>query len=109
MVVVDRRMDEGAYELGANRSYVQAELGEAAPAAPAPVEVEGAAAAVLLTKKGAHEHLHSKDVGPDVGPSTEISTGILCVDRTPGPTTLLALILERVWGVKDFDLRKPTS
>jgi hypothetical protein len=108
MVVVDRRMDEGAYELGANRSYVQAALGEAAPAAPAPVEVEAVAAPTLLTNGGAHEHLHSSDVGSEVGPNTEISTGILCVDRTPGPTVLLTLILERVWGVKGFNLNNPT-
>jgi hypothetical protein len=101
MVVVDRRMDEGAYELGANRSYAQTELGEAAPAAPAPVEVETAAAAELLANDSVREQPHGTDVGSDAGPNTESSKGILCVDRTPGPAALLALMLERVWGFKE--------
>jgi hypothetical protein len=99
MCVVDRRMDDGAYEPGANRSLVQDKLEKRAVAltTPAPVEVETAADAAMLNSKNAHD---SANVGSDA--QSSIAAGIWCIDRTPGPTALLTVLLERVWGVEGF-------
>jgi hypothetical protein len=83
MLVVDRRTDESLYAPGANRAEVQLELDNAAlshggwttAALPAQVEVEDAP---------------SK---PTVG------SGVFCITGTPGPRTLLQLLLQRVWGI----------
>ncbi|KAJ7594769.1 Inosine/uridine-preferring nucleoside hydrolase domain-containing protein [Mycena floridula] len=61
MLVVDRRDDEGAYNLGANRSEV--------------------------------EELKKDNAFP--APAT---SGVFCMNRTPGPDALLELLLRRVWG-----------
>lgn len=84
MLVIDRREDESAYAPGANRAEVQAALDETktrhgpweSTAMPAEVEVESNA-----------------DVGKMIG------ARVNCVTTTPGPTVLLELLLQRVWGV----------
>lgn len=81
MLVVDRRMDETAYGLGANRAEVQAELDKATlwigtqAVLPAQVEV-------------------------DEAPSKLAGYEIFCITSTPGPSTLLQLLLRRVWGIE---------
>jgi hypothetical protein len=65
MLVVDRREDESAYPLGANRSEAQRE----------PHDLSQPSEAELLRR------------------------GVLCVSSTPGPFTLLKILLARVWGV----------
>lgn len=72
MLVVDRRQDEGAFELGANRAQVEK---DSSHAQPAPVECE-------------------------VPPSMESDHDkVRCIVRTPGPDVLLKLLVRRVWGV----------
>ncbi|KAI0812525.1 nucleoside hydrolase [Irpex lacteus] len=86
MLVVDRRDDEGAYDPGANRAAVQAEL----------------------AKQGFHSHgtLESNaipaHVEVEVPPTsqTEKTPGIPVLVSTPGPEVLLKLMTERVWGVR---------
>lgn len=93
MLVVDRREDETAYAPGANRAEVQAQLEQTkghhsgdweSTAVPAQVEIDINLAyttgdAVILNE------------GP----------GVLCVTETPGPSVLLDLLLERIWGVSE--------
>lgn len=82
MLVVDRRDDQSAYSPGANRAEVQKELEKLhynsaiweSTALPAPVEIEKA---------------------PMISDGLR---GVLCVTQTPGPKTLLRLLLKRVWG-----------
>ncbi|KAJ7690629.1 Inosine/uridine-preferring nucleoside hydrolase domain-containing protein [Mycena rosella] len=82
MLVCDRRDDLSAYTVGANRANVQAELDKhtshhgtwESTALPALVETE-----------------HP--------PKVHDSRGVMCVHTTPGPDTLLALLVKRVWGV----------
>lgn len=85
MLVVDRRMDESVYALGANRSEVHSEQDKAFPshgtgnttaAFPAQVEIEEA---------------------PPSKPA--VGSGVFCITGTPGPSTLLNLLLKRIWGV----------
>ncbi|KAF9018015.1 nucleoside hydrolase [Hymenopellis radicata] len=84
MLVIDRREDESAYAPGANRAEVQAALDDSkakhgpweSTAMPAEVEVE-----------------RNADIGKKAGASVN------CVTTTPGPTVLLELLLQRVWGV----------
>ncbi|KAL0581816.1 hypothetical protein V5O48_000184 [Marasmius crinis-equi] len=80
MLVVDRREDENAFALGANRAEAQAELNEKAEGkvAPARVEVESFEQAVSV--------------------GTSKPPGVPCVVKTPGPDVLLQLLLERVWA-----------
>lgn len=86
MLVVDRRRDTSAYAPGANRAKVQAELERhgidhepwESTAVPAQVEIE--------------EPSRSDTTIPS----------ILCVTDTPGPETLLKLLLNRVWGCQEF-------
>lgn len=81
MLVVDRRDDASAYAPGANRAEVQRLLDSVLPkpafwestALPAQVEIEKAPTAV--------DH-----------------DSVWCVTDTPGPETLLRLLLKRVWG-----------
>lgn len=84
MLVVDRREDESAYDPGANRAKVQAELEKhdfqstgvlESTAIPAQVEVECAPA-----------------VGKHAG-------SVAVVVTTPGPDVLLRILTQRVWGL----------
>ena len=86
MLVVDRREDEGAYDPGANRAAVQAELERnkfhsggvmESNAVPAQVEVETAPAM----------------------PEKSSSEGVPVVTSTPGPAVLLSLLTSRIWGI----------
>ncbi|THV06747.1 nucleoside hydrolase [Dendrothele bispora CBS 962.96] len=84
MLVVDRRQDESAYALGANRAEVQAKLEKTAK------------------ERGHHPH-EDFPVQVQVESATEVNksdaVGVLCVTDTPGPEALLNMLLERVWGV----------
>jgi len=83
MLVVDRRSDASAYAPGVNRAEVQSGRDKAAlshgnitsTTLPAQVEVEDAP---------------SKHI---------VESGVFCITDTPGPSTLLHLLLRRVWGV----------
>ena len=85
MLVVDRREDKSAYAPGANRAFVQAQLERynlrhgilESTAVPAPVGIECQS-----------ERKRDSD-----------GTGIWCVTETPGSDVLVALLLERIWGV----------
>ncbi|KIY46213.1 nucleoside hydrolase, partial [Fistulina hepatica ATCC 64428] len=82
MLVVDRRDDESAYHSGAIRSEVQkqkdfADVSRHLPKNRVPVRVE-----VEM-----EDATHTNDVG------------VPCVVQTPGPSALLRLLLQRVWGV----------
>ncbi|KAF7298143.1 IU-nuc-hydro domain-containing protein [Mycena chlorophos] len=83
-LVVDRREDESAYAPGSNRAEVQAELekliGNDKP-------LESTAVPALVDTEQAPEL-------PRVA-----SPGIHSCYATPGPDTLLALLLERIWNV----------
>ncbi|TFK25530.1 nucleoside hydrolase [Coprinopsis marcescibilis] len=81
MLVVDRRMDSSAYAPGANRAEVQ-KLSESlhanvdlweSTALPAQVKIEAP-----ISKEDRH--------------------GVWCVTHTPGPKSLLRLLLQRVWN-----------
>jgi hypothetical protein len=83
MLVTDRREDENAYALGANRAEVQAEF-----------------------DKHDVKHWNCQPTAVPVQVGIELDTevkrsglGVLCVTDTPGPSTLLDLLLKRVWGV----------
>ncbi|KAJ3540288.1 hypothetical protein NM688_g6249 [Phlebia brevispora] len=85
MLVVDRREGEGAYDPGANRAKVQAELEKhnfntsavfESNALPAQVELEAEPSA------------------------TKESDGVPVVTTTPGPAALLKLLARRVWGIE---------
>ena len=85
MLVVDRREDEGAYDPGANRAAVQAELekhgfhtGGALESNALPAQVEVETAPMPMAKSNA---------------------GVPVVNATPGPVALLRILCERVWGV----------
>lgn len=75
MLVVDRREDEAAFALGANRAEAEAERDARKHQIPAQVEVES----VEQTK-------------------TVISPGVECITETPGPKALLDELLKRVWN-----------
>ncbi|KAF5370765.1 hypothetical protein D9758_002125 [Tetrapyrgos nigripes] len=82
MLVVDRRSDESAYALGANRAEVQAQL-----------------------EKATTEHHPHEDFAVQVQVETAAdvdktdAAGVLSVNQTPGPEVLLQMLLERIWGV----------
>ena len=87
MLVVDRREDEGAYDPGANRAAVQAELEKhgfhirgtlESNAVPAQVEVENAS---------------------EIPQKKLVNSGVPVVNATPGAVALLRLLSERVWGI----------
>lgn len=111
MLVVDRRDDEGAYDPGANRAAVQAELEKQgfhlhgtleSNAIPAQVEVEipptSASASAPQT-----EEARASDI-PQWGnvdtTKSKQTPGIPVLVSTPGPEVLLKLMTERVWGVR---------
>ncbi|KAI0093232.1 nucleoside hydrolase [Irpex rosettiformis] len=100
MLVVDRRDDEGAYDPGANRAAVQAELTKhsfhssgimESNAVPAQVEVEVPPSMQNSPNTGA----------PQKGDTAQLkqTPGIPVLVKTPGPEALLKLMTERVWGV----------
>ncbi|KDR75339.1 hypothetical protein GALMADRAFT_227002 [Galerina marginata CBS 339.88] len=73
MLVVDRREDESAYPLGANRSEAQ---------------------------RDPNGVFHNTKL-PETGINTTqvyLDQGILCIQATPGPDILLKLLLDRIWG-----------
>ncbi len=105
MLVVDRRDDEGAYDPGANRAAVQAELAKQgfhshgtleSNAIPAHVEVE-------VPPTSQTEKVRRSDV-PQWGnvdtTKSKQTPGIPVLVSTPGPEVLLKLMTERVWGVR---------
>lgn len=107
MLVVDRRGDEGAYDPGANRAAVQAELTKQgfhshgtleSNAIPAQVEVEVPPTSAFQT-----EEARTPDV-PQWGnvdtTKSKQAPGIPVLVSTPGPEALLKLMTERVWGVR---------
>ncbi|PIL36153.1 hypothetical protein GSI_01813 [Ganoderma sinense ZZ0214-1] len=107
MLVVDRRDDVGAYAPGANRAAVQAELERhhyphagayESTAVPAQVEIEGAPA-FMGTKQGQHAAA-SMPLGGGQVHGIAVAGGVPCITKTPGPAALVALLLERVWGVR---------
>lgn len=71
MLVVDRREDEGAYELGSNRSQVHAER--------------------LAAQVEAETEQHAEAKPPLCA---------RCVTHTPGPGVILEILLGRIWGVE---------
>ena len=78
MLVVDRRDETTTYEPGDNRAQVQAALEHALHDMPAPVQVETEAEVEDVQHTGLQ--------------------GVPCVIQTPGPQTILNLLLARVWG-----------
>ena len=101
MLVVDRRDDEGAYDPGANRAAVQAELAKHAfhpsgimesNAIPAQVEVESSPlSADQIRPLNPETSQRGEKAGFRV-------PGIPVLVQTPGPQTLLKLMVERIWG-----------
>jgi hypothetical protein len=77
MLVSDRREDESAYPLGANRSEAQRE-----PHGGHQVQSMG----VPISKTDNYWDLNAE------------GSGVLCITQTPGPSVLLQLLLQRVWG-----------
>lgn len=85
MLVVDRREDEGAYDPGANRAAVQAELEKNS----------------FLSKGVLESNAIPAQVEVEVPPteSKDPSGGVPVVTATPGPAVLLRLLESRIWGV----------
>ena len=77
MLVVDRRGDEHNFQLGEDRSQVQAQN---------------------IAKEGLH--LESKE-GRHLSLEAE---GVIVVTESPGPQKLLRLMFERIWGVEGLEL-----
>ncbi|KAI1794101.1 nucleoside hydrolase [Ganoderma leucocontextum] len=118
MLVVDRRDDVGAYAPGANRAAVQAELERHHfPHAGAYYESTAVPAQVEIETAPAFKGTNQGQVLSDAIPSTStiastytppdgqmhgiaVASGVPCITRTPGPAALVALLLERVWGVR---------
>jgi len=77
MLVTDRREDESAYPLGTNRSEAQ---------------------------RGPHDGHHAQNMGYSISKRDNLwdldaeGPGIFCITQTPGPSVLLQLLLQRVWG-----------
>ncbi|KZT26825.1 nucleoside hydrolase [Neolentinus lepideus HHB14362 ss-1] len=87
MLVVDRRDDQSAYAPGENRAHVQAELERLhvahgvfeSSAFPAQVEIED----------------------PDKAQTDNLGgESVAVLTHTPGPATLVRLLLSRIWGVE---------
>ncbi|CAA7259216.1 unnamed protein product [Cyclocybe aegerita] len=74
MLVTDRREDESAYPLGTNRSEAQRDPSED------------------------HHHIGYPVSNKANGAVCDELSGVLCINRTPGPAVLLKLLLHRVWG-----------
>ncbi len=114
MLVVDRRDDVGAYAPGANRAAVQAELERdhfphagayESTAVPAQVEIK-AAPAFMGTNQGQFMDTNQGQATANTRPGggqvhgIAVAGGVPCITKTPGPAALVALLLERVWGVR---------
>ena len=82
MCVVDRRADDGAYEIGANRADVHAKKEQ--------TEVE---------TMDSH-HVPALVETEEKYPADGHRPKILCITETPGPRALLELLLKRVWGIE---------
>ncbi|KAL1696264.1 Inosine/uridine-preferring nucleoside hydrolase domain-containing protein [Schizophyllum commune] len=82
MCVVDRRADDGAYEIGANRADVHAKKEQ--------TEVE---------TMDSH-HVPALVETEEKYPADDHRPKILCITETPGPRALLELLLKRVWGIE---------
>ena len=82
MLVVDRRNDQTAYARGTNRAEFQKQLDS-----------------LGLSHRVWESVAVPAQVEHDSRASTIIETGICCVNDTPGPETLLNLLLRRVWGL----------
>ena len=107
MLVVDRRDDVGAYAPGANRAAVQTELKRhhfphagayESTAVPAQVEVENAPA-FMGTSQSQGQTAASTPPGGQVH-GIAVAGGVPCITKTPGSEALVALLFERVWGVR---------
>ncbi|KAF8497657.1 Inosine/uridine-preferring nucleoside hydrolase domain-containing protein [Gautieria morchelliformis] len=77
MLVIDRRVDEGNYELGDNRARVQA-LKDSS--------IQGRSSVQLKSKEELQKSVEAE--------------GVIVVIESPGPQELLRLILKRIWGVE---------
>ena len=77
MVVIDRREDESAYPLGANRSEAQREPHDG------------------HQSQRMGDSISKRDIRWDLNTD---GLGIFCITQTPGPSMLLQLLLQRVWG-----------
>jgi len=78
MLVTDRREDESAYPLGTTRSEAQ---------------------------RGPHDDGHHvQSMGSSISKKDNLwdldaeGPGVFCITQTPGPSVLLQLLLQRVWG-----------
>lgn len=87
MLVTDRRDDQSAYAPGVNRAEAQKELEKSACMCSKWLTSN------VLPSQAEIEHTSQEN--------TATKTGILCVIETPGPETLLRLLLARVWGVNE--------
>jgi len=76
MLVSDRREDESAYPLGANRSEAQRE----------PHDGHQVQSIVPISKRDNRWDLDAE------------GSGIFCITQTPGPPVLLQFLMQRVWG-----------
>ncbi len=89
MLVVDRRDDIGAYDLGVNRAEVQAQL---------ELNMEPANASGLSKPA-----LHSVPVPVQIESPEDIhdqrsDANVACIIQTPGVDVLLQLMLRSIWG-----------
>lgn len=95
MLVVDRRDVNTAYAPGANRAEVQAQLdlrqlGHGlleSTAVPARVEIED------LTLSASEDEI-------ELQAESGRQKGVACLVETPGQSTLLRLLMHRVWGIQ---------
>lgn len=85
MLVVDRREDEGAYDPGANRAAVQAELEKSIFQTTGILESNAIPAQVEVETQSQSQPNHP--------------AGVPVIVKTPGPAALLKLLTERVWGI----------
>lgn len=92
MLVVDRRDDQGAYDPGANRAHVQAEL------EMHHVDHTGTYESTALPAQVELEHPPSP---PQTDPESSSGGGVPCIVKTPGANVLLELMLQRIWGVAE--------
>jgi hypothetical protein len=76
MLVVDRREDEGSFELGDNRARVQA-LKDS---------IQGRSSVQLKSKERFQKSVQAE--------------GVIIVIESPGPQELVRFILKRIWGVE---------
>lgn len=80
---MDRRAEQSAYALGANRSQVQVQL-----------ERHLQDQSDKLTPTQDNDEQQETKVG-----FNDIQSGVYCIDKTPGTDALVKLLFNRVWGV----------